>query len=114
MAYADPQTVSASPLSRVMTGTTVGEFVSADNNAVLTIDPRPTKRRRRNAARYYIKKDVTTGGVTYQDQFMVSITIDRPKSGITDAEVEAAYDALIAWAGASSKAAIKKLIAGEN
>jgi hypothetical protein len=45
---------------------------------------------------------------------MVSFTVDRPLSGVTDAVVEAHASALIAWLTANTNANLKKLIAGEN
>jgi hypothetical protein len=45
---------------------------------------------------------------------MVSVTIDRPLSGVTDADVGKDIDALIGWLTANSKANQIKLAAGEN
>lgn len=112
--YADPQTIASKPLTRILTGTSVGSFASEDNKDRLTIDPRSTAKRRRNAARYFVTKPVSYDGVTVEEQFMVSLTIDRPFTGITDAEVLASAKALVAWLSASTDAALIKLIAGEN
>jgi hypothetical protein len=121
MAYTDPQTVTISgtpiTLPRVLTGTTVGRFISADANDELTIDPRGTAKRRRNVARSYKKRSVVDplgSGLSVIVQDMVSITIDRPSTGVTDAEIEAHATGLITWLTASSNANLKKLIAGEN
>lgn len=114
MAFADPQSVNSSNLNRTYTGTQVGSFVAADAAAELAIDPRGTSRRRRQQARYYVKYPVTVDGITVEEKAMVSFTIDRPKAGLTDAQIEAQADAFIAWLNASSKAALKKLIVGEN
>lgn len=114
MAYADPQTINSIALNRVYSGSALGDFVSADSTTELTVDPRGTARRRRNVGRYYKRFPVVVDGVTTQEQAMVSFTIDRPRGAVTDAEVEAMADALIAWLNASSKAALKKLIGGEN
>jgi hypothetical protein len=45
---------------------------------------------------------------------MISITVDRPLTGITDAQVEASFAALSTWATATTNANFKKLAAGEN
>lgn len=120
MAYTDPQTLTiatvATTFPRVLTGTTVGSFITADAKGELTIDPRGTAKRRRNVARLYVKKNVTdplTGLVTVQG-YMVSKTFDRPITGITDADIEAAEVALNTWETASTNANLKKLAAGEN
>ncbi len=120
MAFTDPQSITlsgtTSPLPRILTGTTVGDFRSGDGNIELTIDPRGTAKRRRNVARFYAKKTVTdpiTGLASIQG-YMFSITGDRPLTGITDADVEALAAAAIAWATATSNSNLKKLLAGEN
>jgi hypothetical protein len=121
MAYNDPQAVThnavAVSLGRVITGTTVGRFVSPDATIELTVDPRGTAKRRRNVARFYVKRNVLDplgSGLSTQVQSMVSVTIDRPNSGVTDADIGKDLDALVAWLTASSKANQIKLIAGEN
>jgi hypothetical protein len=121
MAYTDPQTltVSATPhsLPRVLTGTTVGKFVSADANRELTIDPRGTAKRRRNTGRFFTKRTVLSplgSGLSTIEQSMVSLTIDRPLSGVTDAEIEADAAGFITWLTANTNANLKRLIAGEN
>jgi hypothetical protein len=120
VAFNDPQSVtisgSASSLPRILTGTTVGSFKSSDGVTELTLDPRGTAKRRRNVGRLYAKKNVTDPitGLVSQQGYMVSITIDRPLSGITDADGEALATALFTWATASTNSNLKKLIAGEN
>jgi hypothetical protein len=121
MAYNDPQSITvdgtAYSLPRVLTGTTVGRFVSADALRELTVDPRGTAKRRRNVGRFYTKRTVVDplgSGLSTQVQSMVSITIDRPTSGVTDAEIEKDLLGLIAWLTASTNANLKKLVAGEN
>jgi hypothetical protein len=120
VAFNDPQSVTVSgtavPLPRILTGTSVGSFKASDANTELTLDPRGTAKRRRNVGRLYAKKNVTdpyTGLVSSQG-YMVSITVDRPLTGITDADAEALATALFTWATASTNSNLKKLIAGEN
>jgi hypothetical protein len=121
MAYNDPQAVTvdgtAYSLPRVITGTTVGKFVSADANKELTIDPRGTAKRRRNVARFYSKRlaiDPLGSGLSTQVQSMVSLTIDRPNSGVTDADIEKDLLGFLAWLTANTNANLKKLVVGEN
>lgn len=121
MAYNDPQTVThnAIPvtLPRVLTGTTVGKFISPDATMELTVDPRGSAKRRRNVARFYVKRvvlDPLGSGLSTQVQSMISVTIDRPNSGVTDADIGKDIDALVAWLTANSKANQLKLAAGEN
>lgn len=121
MAYSDPTSITndAVPVSlpRVMTGTTVGRFVAADAAHELTIDPRTTAARRRNVGRYYRRRtgvDPSVPTLTTTFQSMVSFTIDRPRVGVTDAEIEKDALALIGWLTASTNANLKKLVGGEN
>lgn len=121
MAYNDPQSVThnavAVSLPRVITGTTVGRFVAADATMELTVDPRGSAKRRRNVARFYVKRtalDPLGSGLSTTVQSMVSITIDRPNSGVADADINKDIDALIKWLTDNSKANQLKLVAGEN
>ncbi len=120
MAFTDPQSLTiatiATPLPRILTGTTVGQFVSSDTKVELTLDPRGTAKRRRNVARVYVKKNVTDAitGLVSEVGFMVSITVDRPLTGIADADAIDAITALNTWGSASTNANFKKLVAGEN
>lgn len=121
MAYNDPQAVTiggtAISLPRVLTGTTLGRFISADAANELTIDPRGTAKRRRNVARLYSKRnavDPQVPSVTVPVQSMVSITIDRPNAGVADADIEKDLLGLIAWLTANTNANLKKLVVGEN
>lgn len=120
MAFNDPQSTTiagtTTSLPRILTGTTVGSFKSADGTIELTIDPRGTAKRRRNVVRLYVKKEVEDAltGLTTVQGYMVSVTVDRPLNGITDADVEAAATALFTWNTASTNANLKKLAAGEN
>lgn len=120
MAFNDPQSLTintvATPVSRIYTGSVVGQFASADANVQLTVDPRGTSKRRRNVARLYVKKNVTdpiTGLVSVQGM-MVSITVDRPLTGFTDTEAIDQIASLNTWGTASTNANFKKLAAGEN
>lgn len=120
MAFSDPQSATvnsvATSLARINSGTVVGKFLSADNSVELDIDPRGTTKRRRSSAKLYIRPVVTDPitGLARQEQFMVSITVDRPLTGVTDATALDALKALTTWGSASTDSNYKKLIAGEN
>lgn len=120
MAFTDPQSVTvasvANSLPRVLTGTVVGQFGSNDGTIELVVDPRGTSKRRRSSAKLYIRKTVADSltGLNRIEQHMVSITTDRPSSGITDTDVIDAFTALFGWATASTNANLKKLVGGEN
>ncbi len=121
MAFTDPQSVTvnavATSLPRVITGTTVGKFVSADALKEITVDPRGTAKRRRNVVRFYTKRTVVDplgSGLSTVVQSMVSVTIDRPNSGVTDVEIGQDLDGLVKWLTDATKANQLKLIAGEN
>ncbi len=121
MAFNDPQSITISgtaiPLGRVLTGTTQGTFVSADSKTRIVVDPSSTAKRNRKTLRLYQEKIttdplVTTTNVRVGD--MISLTIDRPFEGYSDAEVEAQIVGFIAYLTAGTNANLKKLILGEN
>lgn len=121
MAFTDPQSITvdgtANSLPRILTGTSTGRFLSPDARIELTVDPRGSKSRRRNVARVYTRRSVAdpvvpTAQVTVQS--MVSLTIDRPLTGTTDADIEKDAAALVKWLTDGTNANLKKLIAGEN
>ncbi len=120
MAFSDPQSLTiatvATSFPRILTGTTVGTFTTNDAKYELTIDPRGTAKRRRNVVRLYSKKSVTDPGTGLVSEvgFMVSVTFDRPLSGVTDTDIIDSITALNAWGTASTNANFKKLAAGEN
>jgi len=121
MAFTDPQSITvnsvATSLPRVITGTTVGNFVSADAAKVLTLDPRSTSNRKRNVARLNTQRVVTDPLVSTLNtrvSSMVSLTADRPLTGVTDAQIVEEFKELFAWATANSYANLLKFAAGEN
>jgi hypothetical protein len=121
MAFTDPQSITvdgvATSLPRVLTGTTVGSFKSADAVKEVTIDPRGSAKRRRNVVRFYSKRntvDPLNPAISITSQSMVSVTIDRPLTGAIDADIEKDLLGLIGWLTASTNANLKKLVAGEN
>lgn len=117
---ADPQSITidgtAHSLPRVLTGTELGRFVSADAATSLEIETQ-SKGRRRTVARLRIRKVtsdplVSTTNVRVDDT--VALTINRPIDGFSDSEIEKQVAGFITWLTASSNANLKKIIAGEN
>jgi hypothetical protein len=121
VALSDPQSITidgtAISLPRVYTGTKQGSFVSADGKTRLIVDPTSTKTRNRKAIRLYQDKVtadplVSTTNVRVGD--MISLIIDRPLEGYSDAEIEKQVVGLLNALTASTNALLKKIIAGEN
>jgi hypothetical protein len=120
MAFTDPQSVTvnavARSLPRILTGTNVGNFVTADGITTLTVDPSSTKARRISKASIRENVNVTdavTGLISVQNHSFTIIN-NRPKTGISDTVAEQLAAGLITWLTASSNANLKKLLAGEN
>lgn len=120
MALSDPQSVTvnavARSLPRILTGTPIGTFVTADGVTTLTVDPSGTKARKISKAAIRENVNVTdavTGLVSVQNHSF-TIIANRPKTGISDTVAEQLASGLIAWATAGSNANLKKLLAGEN
>jgi H+/gluconate symporter-like permease len=120
MAFTDPQSITvnavARSLLRILTGSAVGTFFTADGVTTFTIDPSGTKARRIAKASIRENVNVTdpvTGLVSVQNHSFTIIS-NRPKTGISDALAEQLAAGLITWATASTNANLKKLLAGEN
>lgn len=121
MAFTDPQSItidgSAVSMARVLTGTSTGRFVSADQGVRLQADPRQTSRRRRNVAR--VDKDFSvpvpgSSGLTTIEGVGVSLLIDRPRAGVSDADVQKLASGFLTWLTANTNANLLKIINGEN
>jgi len=120
VAFSDPQSVTvnavARSLPRILNGTKVGTFVTADGITTLTLDPTGTKSRRVAKASVRENVNVTdaqTGLVSVQNHSF-TIIANRPMTGISDTVAEQLAAGLITWLTASSNANLKKLLAGEN
>lgn len=120
MAYTDPQTVtidgSAHVLSRVLNGTKIGQFVGSDGAYSFEFAPSDTKNRLHNSIRL-IGSKVTTDPLTTTNVRVgdtITLSINRPKDGYTNDEIEKQILGLIAWLTASTNANLKKFIAREN
>lgn len=109
---------AAVPLERVFTGTPDGKFVSADSNTYIEVTPAVSKNgRMHRVARLHQKKttaDPLVGTVNIRVNDFVSININRPQDGFSDADVLDQVTGFIAWLTASTNKNLKKIIAGEN
>jgi hypothetical protein len=120
VAFTDPQSITvnavARSLPRILTGSSVGTFVTADGVTTLTVDPTGTKARRISKASVRENVNVTdsvTGLISVQNHSF-TIIANRPKTGISDTVAEQLASGLIAWLTAGSNANLKKILAGEN
>lgn len=117
----DPQSItigsgSAVTLPRILTGSDLGRFLSADANLKLEVQ---TTRgaRTRTVARLVQQKvvaDPLVGTVNVRVGDTVALTINRPASGFSDEEILAQVKGFISWLTAGTDANLKKVIAGEN
>jgi len=120
VAFSDPQTITiagtAIPAARVFTGTRKGEFKSGDGRTRLELDPKSGKRVSAVARLYQTKTtaDPLVGSVNVEVGDMVSLSINRPATGYTDAEILDQVTGFLAWLTAGTNANLKKLISGEN
>jgi hypothetical protein len=121
MALANDQTVTVGSdtiaLARVFTGKAEGRFVSANGDTAIDISPTVSNGRSHRAVRFSQKKttaDPLVGSVNIRVNDYVSLNINRPQDGYTDADVLAQVKAFIGWLTAGTDANLKKIIAGEN
>lgn len=124
MAFSDPQSITidgtAYSLARTYTGTSQGRFVTADGTRQIEIIPPSggvtSSARRHSIARLRNTKiasdPLTAVNVRVGD--LISLNINRPSAGFTDAEIEKEVVGFFAWLTAGTNANLKKLIAGEN
>lgn len=116
--FAEPQTITINAGSRsaarVLTGTEVGRFIAPERDVVIEI-AHNTKNRIRSVVKLQEKKfsDDPSTAPAVLDQ-TVSLTINKPQAGFSEAETLVAVKGFIAWLGASSDANLKKFIGGEN
>lgn len=120
MAFADPQSVTinsvAQSLPRVSQGVNEGQFMKDDGNVVLKIRHSYGRRNRRNVwlQQKKIAADPLTAGINVEATASVSLTVDSPRVGFTNAEVKYLVDALTAYLTASSGAKVTQLLGGES
>lgn len=117
--FADPQTITinagARTAPRVLTGSEVGRFVSPEQDAIIEVE-HLNKGRRRSVVRLVEKKLATDPLTSINSQVnqSISLSINRPNVGFTEAEVLVTVKALLTWLSAGTDANLKKLIGGEN
>lgn len=121
MAFADPQTVTidgtASTLPRVFEKENVGSFIGPNQDVEMVIRPTLTKAMRRHqVVQLKVAKNATDpiSGIGKRVESTMSIVLDAPVAGFSDAELVAAASGLITWATAGTNANLKKFVAGEN
>ena len=124
MAFNDPQSVTidgtAYSLARSYTGSAQGRFTTADGARQLEIVP-PSQGVTSTARRHSIARLRSTKispdpltAVNTRVGDLISLNINRPSAGFTDAEIEKEVVGFFAWLTAGTNANLKKLIAGEN
>jgi hypothetical protein len=120
MAFSDPQSVTinavAQSLPRVSSGVNTGTFQKEDGNVILSL-VHGYGRRNRRSVRLQQKKtaaDPLLSGVFQDVSMSVTITVDSPKVGFTNAEVKYVVDALTGYLTASSGARVTQLLGGES
>lgn len=120
MAMADPQIVKIGSTehscSRVSTGNRESEYSNAESDVDLKFSTSEKKRKRQVARVDYrkISADPLVIDKNVEHTMSVSLVVDRPLSGLTNAEVKQVVDALIANLTASTSANITKLLASES
>jgi len=119
MAFANDQTVTVGTdevtLSRVFTGTQTGLFKSADGSLEIEVTPSVSKNGRRHTVarlrRRTTTEDPLVGTVNIRVEDYVSLNINRPSDGISDADAIELAGALTSWLDPANLA---KLVNGQN
>lgn len=121
MAFADPQTVTidgtASTLPRVYEKENVGSFTGPNKDVEMVIRPTLTKAMRRHqVVQLKVAKNATDpiSGFVKRVESTMSLVLDAPVAGFSDAELTSALSGLITWATTGTNANLKKFVAGEN
>ena len=119
MALADPQSVtigSAISLPRTVTDKQSATYMSGDGVVNLVVNHSLPKARRRSFTRVQRKK-VTTDPLTDVKSEIgaaISITIDRPAVGFTEAELIELVTGAFGWFTAGTNANLKKVLGLES
>lgn len=120
MAFSDPGSIkvgaTATPIVRVLTGTTDGYLVSENGTVSVTIKPgKGGGNRRSNTLQVRTKQiasvDPTVNGTV---ETLVSVSINRPSVGLNDADIITIVKNVFDFLTAGTDANLKKLVAGEN
>jgi len=118
--FSDPQSLTVNAVSqtlpRTSTGDNKGTFTKDDGLYKLEISHQYGKRQRR-LVRFTGRKvaaDPFVTGVQKEYSMSVSLVIDHPVTGYTNAEAKQIVDALTAYLTASSGANVTKILGGES
>lgn len=120
MGFADPQSVTinavAQSLPRTSQGVNEGQFTKDDGNVTLKVRHSYGRRNRRNVwlQQRKIASDPLNASVNVMATCAVSMTVDSPPFGFTNAEIKYLVDALTAYLTASSGAKVTQLLGGES
>lgn len=122
MAFSDPQSITIDgtthSLPRILTGTSLGKFVSADASKQVELLPTAGKGRRNLISRLRFSKVVADPLVTTTNVRVGGIcvfSVNVPTDGsYTDDDILKEAVGFIAWLTAGTNANLKRLIAGEN
>ena len=117
---ADPQAVTisgtASTLPRLEERPETNVYVDRTNNVELFVTQKVDKKLTARSTTSLVKSVIVTDpltGLKSRVPYSISVGSSIPL-GVTAAEAEALYDALIASLGASTKALLKKILNGER
>lgn len=119
MALSDPQSLtlgSAISLPRVKTDATSAIYQSGDQNLVLLVEQSSNGKSSRSVLRVTQRKvaaDPLTAVNSYV-QATVTITVNRPVTGFTEAELLLLLKSIPTWGTASSDSNYKKILGMES
>jgi hypothetical protein len=120
VAFSDPQAVTISgtalSLPRVSSGENTGSFQTNDGTVRMSVSHQYGKRTRRTIRLEHSKiaPDPLISSANIKHSMTTYVVFDTPVTGYTVAEAKAVWDGFVASLGASSGAAITKLLGGEN
>lgn len=122
MAFGNTQTITIDDteltLERVFTGSTTGLFKSSDSATSIEVTPAVSRDGRQHRVARLRQKKTTTdplvGSTNVRVEDFMSLNVNRPSDGYTDAEILKQATGFIAWLTANSNANLIKLIGGEN
>jgi tRNA C32,U32 (ribose-2'-O)-methylase TrmJ len=120
VSLADPQKIKIGATEhecpRVVFGNRESEYSNAESDVDFTVATSEKKRKRHVARVDYrkISADPLITGQNIEHTASVTLVVDRPLSGLTNAEIKQVVDGLITNLTASSSANITKMLAGES
>lgn len=118
--FSEPQSVTinavAQSLPRTSSGTNSGVFTKDDGTVQLIVSHQYGKRNRRSIrlSTNKVSADPLATGVFQKTDMSVTLVVDHPLVGYTNAEAKQNVDALVAYLSAASGAQVTKLLGGES